>query len=191
MKIDLPEITLPIGEKLLLLSCCAPCSGDVIQTLAANKIDTTVLFYNPNIHFEEEYKKRLEENKNFALKYGFNFIDLDYDPDHWFEEIKGLENEPEKGRRCFKCFAMRLRRTAEYARAHGFTIFADTLGISRWKNLKQVHSAGEMIVKEFPELTYWPYNWRKQGGSMRMDQVARTQHFYRQNYCGCIYSRRD
>ena len=128
MKIDLPEIKLSIGEKLLLLSCCAPCSGDVIQTLAANKIDTTVLFYNPNIHFEEEYQKRLEENKKFALENGFDFVDLNYDPANWFEEVKGLEDEPEKGERCYKCFAMRLRKTAEYAQANGFKIFADTSG---------------------------------------------------------------
>ncbi len=186
-----PILHLPLGDKLLLLSCCAPCSGDVMETLAVSGIDTTVLFYNPNIHPADEYQIRLEENKKFAISKGFDFVDLVYDPDNWFEEIKGLEQEPERGARCYLCFAMRLRHAAEYAREHGFKIFADTLGISRWKNLQQVHEAGQMVAAEFPDLVYWPYNWRKQGGSQRMNEVAKKEDFYRQQFCGCLFSRRD
>lgn len=186
-----PKLNLPFGNKLLLLSCCAPCSGDVMKTMAENGIDATILFYNPNIHFENEYQIRLEENKVFAAKLGLDFVDLDYDPDNWHKAVEGLEMEPERGERCSICFAMRLRKTAEYAHNNGFEIFADTLGISRWKDLKQVHAAGEMVALEFPNLTYWPYNWRKKGGSQRMNEVAKDEEFYRQQFCGCIYSRRD
>ena len=185
------QLQLPVGDKLLLLSCCAPCSGDVMQTLADSGIDTTVLFYNPNIHYTEEYQIRLDENKDFATKLGLGFVDLDYDPENWHQEVEGLELEPERGKRCSSCFTMRLRRTAEYARDNGFKVFADTLGISRWKDLQQVHDAGKMVAAEVPELLYWPDNWRKRGGSQRMNEVAKNEAFYRQQFCGCIYSRRD
>ena len=127
-----PELKLPFnGKKLLLHSCCAPCSGEIIEALAASKIRTTVYFYNPNIHPVDEYEIRKNENRRFCDQVGFHCIDGDYDKDNWFERIKGLENEPERGERCTKCFDMRFERSALYAHENNFDIFATTLGISR------------------------------------------------------------
>jgi hypothetical protein len=105
-----PELELPIKDsKLLLHSCCAPCAGEIMEAVAASKIDTTVYFYNPNIHPKEEYEIRKDENKRFCDKLGFGFIDADYDKDNWFERVKGLEEEPERGKRCTECFTCYLK----------------------------------------------------------------------------------
>ena len=104
-----PNLAMPNGEqKLLLHSCCAPCAGEIMEAVAISKIETTVFFYNPNIHPQEEYEIRKDENKRFCDKLGFNFIDADYDKDNWFDRIKGLENEPERGARCTQCFDLSL-----------------------------------------------------------------------------------
>ena len=103
-----PKLEMPGNEKKLLLhSCCAPCAGEIMEAVAASDIQTTVYFYNPNIHPIEEYEIRKNENKRFCDKLGFECIDGDYDKDNWFERIKGLEDEPERGERCTKCFDMR------------------------------------------------------------------------------------
>lgn len=176
-------------EPLLLLSCCAPCTGGVMKTLGEAGIDYTVLFYNPNIHPEEEYLKRKDEQKDFADKLGTSFVDLDYDTALWFEAVKGLENEPEKGKRCSACFAMRLARAAAYAADNSFGAFSSTLGISRFKDFEQVNRAASSVLGAYPALSYWAINWRKNGGSMRMDAVAKEENFYRQDYCGCVFSK--
>ena len=111
-----PKLTTPQGEdKLLLHSCCAPCAGEVMEAVAASGIEATVYFYNPNIHPVEEYTIRKDENKRFCDQLGFKFIDADYDKENWFERIKGLEDEPERGQRCTKCFDMRFERSALFA----------------------------------------------------------------------------
>ena len=115
-KFDRPTLTLPKnGKKLLLHSCCAPCAGEIMEAVAASQIDTTIYFYNPNIHPVQEYEIRKNENIRFAEKLGFDFIDADYDKDNWFERIKGLEDAPERGERCTVCFDMRFERSALYA----------------------------------------------------------------------------
>ena len=119
-----PSLAMPDGEqKLLLHSCCAPCAGEIMEAVAISKIETTVFFYNPNIHPQEEYEIRKDENKRFCDKLGFNFIDADYDKDNWFERIKGLENEPERGARCTQCFDMRFERSALYAQENNFKVY--------------------------------------------------------------------
>jgi hypothetical protein len=187
-----PSLKMPGGDKKLLLhSCCAPCAGEIMEALAISEIKTTVFFYNPNIHPKEEYEIRKDENKRFCEKLGFDFIDADYDTDNWFERVKGLEDEPERGARCIQCFDMRFERSALYAHEKGFKVYATTLGISRWKDIKQIDTSGIKAAEKYQEVTYWDFNWRKQGGSSRMIEISKREEFYQQEYCGCVYSLRD
>jgi len=187
-----PVIKMPGNENSLLLhSCCAPCAGEIMEAVAASDIDTTVYFYNPNIHPIEEYEIRKEENKRYCDKLGFKFIDADYDKDNWFERIKGLEDEPERGARCTQCFDMRFERSALYAHENNFKVFATTLGISRWKNMDQINDSGKRAAQRYNTVEYWDFNWRKDGGSSRMIEISKEENFYQQEYCGCVYSLRD
>ena len=187
-----PQLETPNGESSLLLhSCCAPCAGEIMEAVAASEIKTTVYFYNPNIHPLQEYELRKEENKRYCQKLGFDFIDADYDKDNWFKRIKGLENEPERGERCTKCFDMRFERSALYAHENNFFLFATTLGISRWKDLDQVNNSGLRAADRYSGLNFWDFNWRKAGGSPRMIEISKREEFYQQEYCGCVYSLRD
>ncbi len=189
---ELPTLALPEGhQRLLLHSCCAPCSGEVMETLLHSKIDFTIYFYNPNIHPRREYELRKEENNRFAQKHGIPVIDADYDMDNWFERVKGIENEPEKGIRCTSCFDMRFERTALYAHENQYDIISSSLGISRWKDFQQVTTSGVRAAGRYPELVYWEYNWRKFGGADRMIEISKREEFYQQEYCGCAYSLRD
>ena len=187
-----PILNMPvIDNKLLLHSCCAPCAGEIMDAVAASGIDTTIFFYNPNIHPKEEYEIRKNENIRYANKLGFDFVDADYDKENWFERVKGLENEPERGKRCTVCFDMRFERSALYAFENNFKVFATTLGISRWKDLNQINTSGLKAAKRYNELQFWDFNWRKQGGSARMLEISKQENFYKQEYCGCVYSLRD
>ena len=187
-----PKLEMPNKEsKLLLHSCCAPCAGEIMEAVAASDIDTTIYFYNPNIHPKEEYEIRKDDNIRFAEKLGFHFIDADYDKDNWFDRVKGLEDEPERGERCTVCFDMRFERTALYAYENNFKIFATTLGISRWKDLDQINNSGLRAANRYNSLGFWDFNWRKQGGSSRMLEISKKEKFYKQEYCGCVYSLRD
>ena len=187
-----PILNMPvIDNKLLLHSCCAPCAGEIMDAVAASGIDTTIFFYNPNIHPKEEYEIRKNENIRYANKLGFDFVDADYDKENWFERVQGLENEPERGKRCTVCFDMRFERSALYAFENNFKVFATTLGISRWKDLNQINTSGLKAAKRYNELQFWDFNWRKQGGSARMLEISKQENFYKQEYCGCVYSLRD
>ncbi len=154
-------------------------------------IDYDLFFYNPNIHPVKEYDIRKQENIRFALEHGIKFIDADYDVDNWFARIKGLENEPERGERCTKCFDMRFERTALYAHENGYDTITSSLGISRWKDMNQINDSGERAAARYDSLIYWTYNWRKHGGSQRMIEISKREQFYQQEYCGCVYSLRD
>ncbi|MFL2731258.1 MAG: hypothetical protein DBW99_05545 [SAR86 cluster bacterium] len=187
-----PKLQIPNGEnRLLLHSCCAPCAGEIMEALSVSEIKTSIYFYNPNIHPIEEYEIRKDENKRFCDKLGFEFIDADYDKDNWFKRVKGLENEPERGKRCTKCFDIRFERSALYAKENSFKVFATTLGISRWKDMNQINEAGLRAASRYDEVKYWDFNWRKEGGSSRMIEISKREHFYQQEYCGCVYSLRD
>ena len=188
------RLKLPIPEgadKVLLHSCCAPCSGEVMEAMQASGLNFTIYFYNPNIHPREEYDIRKEENIRFAEKMAIPFVDADYDPDNWFARVKGLEWEPERGARCTECFDMRFERTALYAHEKGFPQFTSCLGISRWKNMQQINDCGHRAAARYENVGYWDYNWRKAGGSSRMIEISKRENFYQQEYCGCIYSLRD
>jgi epoxyqueuosine reductase len=185
-------LTPPNGEKSVLLhSCCAPCSGEVMEAMAASGIRYSIYFYNPNIHPREEYELRKSENIRFAEKLGLPFIDADYDTDNWFARVKGLEWAPERGERCTACFDMRFERTALYAHEHGFNVITSCLGLSRWKDLNQINDCGTRAAARYEGMSYWTYNWRKKGGSERMLEISKREQFYAQQYCGCVYSLRD
>ncbi|MBL0319413.1 MAG: epoxyqueuosine reductase QueH [Alphaproteobacteria bacterium] len=182
----------PGGEtEVLLHSCCAPCSGEVMQAMVESGLDLTIFFYNPNIHPKKEYEIRKDENKRYADQMGIPVIDADYDVENWYARTKGLEWEPERGERCTKCFDMRFERTALFAHEHGFKVFTSSLSISRWKNMQQINECGVMAASHYDDVTYWTYNWRKNGGGERMYTISKEEHFYKQQYCGCVYSLRD
>lgn len=186
------KLTPPNKEsKVLLHSCCAPCSGEVMDSFIDSGIDFTIFFYNPNIHPKEEYEIRKSENIRYAKKKNIPFIDADYDREQWFKRIKGLEWEPERGKRCLMCFDMRFERAALYAIEHGFKVFTSSLGISRWKDMDQINKSGIRAASRYSNLIYWTYNWRKKGGSQRMYEISKQEKFYQQEYCGCVYSLRD
>lgn len=185
-------LPLPDGHrKVLLHSCCAPCSGEVMEAMLASGIEYTLYFYNPNIHPLKEYELRKQENIRFAEKFGVPFVDADYDRDDWFARARGMEWEPERGARCTMCFDMRFERTALYAHENGFPVITSSLGISRWKDMQQINDCGVRAAAHYPNLSYWEFNWRKGGGAARMIEISKREHFYQQEYCGCVYSLRD
>ncbi|AFZ82649.1 epoxyqueuosine reductase QueH [Candidatus Kinetoplastidibacterium crithidiae] len=186
-----PIVSLPSNcKKVLLHSCCAPCSCEVMEAMIEANIKYSIFFYNPNIHPKKEYEIRKQENIRIANKYNIEIIDSDYDTDNWFLRVKGLENSPERGERCTVCFDMRFERTALYAYEHGFDTITSSLGISRWKDFNQINRSGIQAASRY-NITYWDYNWRKKGGSQRMIFISKREQFYQQEYCGCVYSLRD
>lgn len=185
------RIETPNGEnKALLHSCCAPCSSAIIECMLANGIRPTIFYCNPNIYPQEEYEIRKAEAIRYVQDLGLDFIDADYDYIRWRETIKGLENEPERGGRCLKCFILRLTETARYASQHGFSVFTTTLASSRWKNLEQINEAGRRAAALYPGTLYWEQNWRKGGLQDRRNQLLKEYDFYNQQYCGCEFSMR-
>ena len=180
--------------KLLLHSCCAPCSGAIIECLLKEGIHPTLFYCNPNIYPEEEYRKRKEECSRYAVECGLEFIDDDYDHSSWLKCTVGLEECPERGERCAECFYYRLLRSARYAIRNGFDTLATTLASSRWKDLSQVNAAGERAVKQAlsenpgAALVWWGRNWRKGGLQERRTQILKEKNFYNQLYCGCEFS---
>ena len=185
LKIETPNK----DDKVLLHSCCAPCSSAIIECMVANGIHPTVYYYNPNIYPFEEYEIRKAEAKRFVTSQGLSFVDADYDYEGWKEGVCGMENEPERGRRCLQCFKIRLLQTAHYASEHGFTVFTTTLASSRWKSIEQINEAGQWAAAQVDGVTFWEQNWRKGGLQERRNQLLREYGFYNQLYCGCEFSR--
>lgn len=171
-------------EKILLLSCCAPCSCAVIKKLAEKKKNFSVVFYNPNIRPFTEYKKRRDENERVCRLYEIPFIELEYDNEYWCELTKGLENEPERGKRCSVCFEMRIKRVMEYAQKNGYTAVSSVLGVSRWKDLEQVNDAAKK-ASEKTGIPYMEIEGRKGGMQELRSALIKELNLYNQNYCGC------
>ena len=175
------------GIKLILMSCCAPCSCGAIKQLVHGEIpgidDFIVMFFNPNIYPETEYQKRLAEQIKYCEKLGAKYVVGDYDHDTWKKAVAGLENEPERGARCSKCFAFRFCRAREYAAQHGFNAIASVFGVSRFKSQTQVDTAAESVCDN---IKYLPIKWDE---GLRVS-INRESDFYRQNYCGCEFSMR-
>ncbi len=186
-----PIIQTPDGEtKVILHTCCAPCSSAIVEALLNNGITPVIYYCNPNIYPQEEYEIRKNECTRYAQSLGLEIVDADYDHDNWLEAMKGLEDEPERGGRCLKCFKLRLLRTAEYARKRGINLITTTLASSRWKSLDQINEAGEWACREIPGVIWWDQNWRKGGLQERRLQIIKEYGFYNQLYCGCEFSMR-
>ena len=185
------KLTPPNGtDRVLLHSCCAPCSSAIIECMLANGLRPTVFYFNPNIYPREEYEIRKQEAVRFVTAQGLDFVDADYDYDRWKARMVGLEGEPERGARCLQCFTLRLTETARYASEHGFTLFTTTLASSRWKSLEQINEAGRLAASRYPGTMFWEQNWRKGGLQDRRNQLLKEYGFYNQQYCGCEFSRR-
>ena len=179
---------------LFLHSCCAPCSSYCIEYLS-QFFAITVFYYNPNIYPDEEYYHRVKEQQRFIeqfpTKHPVSFIEGDFEKDRFYSEVaRGLEDEPERGARCAKCFALRLGETAKRAEALDFDYFATTLTISPQKDVELINEIGEQIGRE-EGIAYLPTEFRKRNGYLRSTQISKEYDMYRQDYCGCVYSKRE
>lgn len=176
---------------LLLHVCCAPCSSAVLERLGET-FRITCFFYNPNITEEEEYKKRLDELKKFVgmlhTKYPVSILEGRYLKEEFFAISKGYEKEKERGKRCYLCYQLRLQETAQVASSHSFDFFATTLTLSPYKNSDFVNEIGKRLDDEY-QATYLYSDFKKKNGYHRSIELSRIYHLYRQDYCGCIYSK--
>ena len=178
-------------KSLLLHSCCAPCSSYVLAYL--NKyFNITVFYYNPNITNKEEYLKRKQEQIRLISELPainkINILDADYNPEKFFEISKGLENYREGGERCFKCYKLRLEATAKAAKENSFNYFCTTLTISPLKNAQKINEMGQMLGDEY-QISFLPSDFKKKEGFKKSIELSSQYNLYRQNYCGCIYSK--
>jgi hypothetical protein len=185
------ELTVPHNaQRVLLHTCCAPCSSAIIECLMQHGITPVIYYCNPNIYPLEEYLIRKNECTRYAQSLGLEIVDADYNHEEWLCQMQGLESEPERGGRCLRCFKMRLLSTARYAHEHGFSVITTTLASSRWKSLEQIEQAGLWATSAYPDVTYWTQNWRKGGLSERRIAIIKEYGFYNQQYCGCEFSMR-
>ena len=179
--------------KLLLHSCCAPCSSYVLEYLT-NYFEITILFYNPNITKEEEYLKRLNEIKKLVEtiphKNKIEVVEGRYNPQEFLDIAKGLEDLKEGGERCFKCYRLRQEEAAKYAKENNYDFFTTTLSISPHKNADKLNEIGEELSRIY-QVNYLYADFKKKGGYQRSIELSREYDLYRQDYCGCIYSKRD
>lgn len=180
-------------EKLLLHTCCGPCSTTALERLC-EQYRVTVFYYNPNIAPQEEYIHRKKEAKRLVNEWhepsnDLSFAEGNYTPEVFYEAVKGLEDEPEGGARCLKCFELRLRETARIARERGFDAFCTTLTVSPHKNAQAINDIGTLIEKEAGGPVYLPSNFKKQNGYKRSIELSGRFNLYRQHYCGCLFSK--
>ena len=184
-------IFVPEGlSHVVLHACCAPCSSAIVEWMLNHEIMPIVFYFNPNIFPRKEYDIRKEESKRHADMLGIKWIDGDYDHRAWLEEMEGLENEPEKGKRCMRCFEMRLVATALLAKKMDIRFFTTTLASSRWKSIEQITQAGMKAQQKVEGTEFWAQNWRKGGLYERRNQLLKEYAFYNQVYCGCEFSMR-
>ena len=182
--------TLPQGAKLLLHSCCAPCSTACLERLH-NFFDITVFYYNPNIDEREEYEKRKAEQIRFLQETGWaKVVDSDHDAEAFHRIASGYEQEAERGARCYRCYALRLEKTAEAASELGIPYFATTLTLSPLKNVVWLNEIGEKMGGRYG-VNYLYSDFKKQGGYLRSIQLSKDYNLYRQDFCGCKYSKRS
>lgn len=179
--------------KLLLHSCCGPCSTYCIQVLS-EYFDVTVFYYNPNIYPPEEYRLRADEQNRFISEFPtrnpVKFVEGAYDTDRFYAMAKGLEKVEEGGERCFKCYELRLRESAEYAKNNGFDFFTTTLSISPLKNADKLNEIGQMLSEEYG-VSYLFSDFKKKEGYKISTQLSAEYGMYRQNYCGCVFSQNN
>lgn len=176
---------------LLLHSCCAPCSSYVLEYLS-QYFKITVFYYNPNIYPPQEYDKRVAEQKGLIskleAKHKISFIEGNYEPEIFFEMAKGLENENEGGERCFKCYELRLREAALIAKEMNFDYFTTTLSVSPYKNSEKLNNIGRQLEEKYG-VKYLYSDFKKNNGYKRSIELSNTFNLYRQDYCGCVYSK--
>ena len=181
------------GESLLLHACCAPCSSAVLERLG-NFFSIRILYYNPNITDKKEYDKRLEEINSFVskfnVKYPIEVIAGRYEPKEFFDIARGLEDAPERGERCYKCYKLRLEETAKMASELGIKYFTTTLSLSPYKNSKWINEIGEELSKEYNSMFLYS-DFKKKNGYKRSIELSYEYDLYRQDYCGCVYSVRN
>lgn len=179
--------------RLLIHSCCAPCSSYVLEYLSAF-FEITVLYYNPNIYPEEEFLKRLDEQRRLCREMpqlgAVEVLDFGYNPTEFYEAAKGLENEKEGGARCEKCFRLRLLKTAQIAKEKGFDYFTTTLSISPLKDEQKLNEIGKELAEEIG-VSYLYSDFKKKNGYKRSIELSREYNLYRQNYCGCVFSQKN
>ena len=179
--------------RLLLHSCCAPCSSYVLEYLS-RYFEITVFYYNPNIYPPEEFGKRVEEQKRLIAQlpaeHPISFLDGPYEPERFYEMARGLEQIPEGGERCFKCYRLRLSETAEMARAGKYDYFTTTLSISPLKNAEKLNEIGGQLAKDYG-VDYLYSDFKKRNGYKRSTELSREYGLYRQDYCGCVFSMRE
>ncbi len=183
--------------RILLHSCCGPCSTAVVERLSG-RFEVTVYFYNPNITEPEEYEKRRLAQIEYIEKYNDRvdardrvfYLEGPYEPERFYVAIKGFECEPEGGLRCMPCFQLRLEKTAEAAIMQGFDTFATTLTVSPYKNFDVISKLGLSVGMRYG-LTYLAEDFKKQGGYQRSIELSKQYHLYRQHYCGCEFSNQD
>lgn len=179
--------------KLLLHACCAPCSSYVLEYLAEH-FAITILYYNPNISEKSEYSKRVEELKRLLkempLVHPVEFLEGRYDPKEYFDAVKGLEDLGEKSRRCYACYELRLVYAVQTAREKGFDYFTTTLSISPHKNAEWINEIGEALGKQY-DVRYLYADFKKRNGYKRSIELSEQYHLYRQDFCGCVYSKEE
>ncbi len=176
-------------KKLLLHSCCGPCSTHVIKVLS-DSYDLTIFYFNPNIYPAAEYQKRLGEQLKYAKLKGIEVLEGKYDEEAFLKLVKGLEDVPEGGARCRKCFEMRLAETAKVAKQKGFDLFATTLSVSPHKNTVVINSVGEEIAAR-ENIEFLPENFKKKDGYLDSIRLSKEYGLYRQDYCGCRFSKKE
>ena len=176
-------------KTILLHACCAICSGYPISLLKDMGYSVVVYFYNPNIYPTEEYEKRLEAQKTLCEHFDCELIVGEYEPDVYYECVKGFEDEPEKGLRCDKCFYLRLEAAAKLAKKLGINEFTTSMVISPHKNYEKLTLIGEKIAKDYG-LEYFSQNFRKNDGFLKTNNISKSLKLYRQNYCGCKFAKK-
>ena len=177
-------------EKLLLHSCCAPCSTTCLERLK-DFFQITVFYYNPNIDDPAEYAKRKAEQIRFLEETGFaDFLDCDHDAEAFCRIAQGYENEPERGARCYRCYKLRLEKTADVAKQNGYPFFATTLTLSPYKNAEWLNEIGAEVAGRYA-LNYLFSDFKKQNGYLRSIVLSNEYGLYRQDFCGCKFSRRE
>ncbi len=178
-----------MGRKIILHACCAICSAYPLSMLKDSGYDVIVYFYNPNIHPEEEYQKRLKAQHTLCKHFGCKLVEGEYNPDEYYSFVKGFENEPERGLRCDKCFELRLQKTAEYAKSIGVDAFTTSIVISPHKNFSKISQIGEKIAKDMG-INYLAIDFKKKDGFLKTNRISKELNLYRQNYCGCSFAKR-
>lgn len=189
------KLEVDISARILIHTCCAPCSSAILECMLQNNIRPTIFYSNPNIYPFEEYQIRKLECERYARELQVEMVEDEYNHLDWLEHTKEWATEHERGHRCLICFKYRLLRSARYAAEHGYTLLTTTLASSRWKSLEQIDEAGLWAVNKINEetgssLVWWRQNWRKNGLQERRNQLIKELRFYNQQYCGCEFSQK-